>query len=89
MNHPITTFENYLSKKSLYNMEKQQKVYKQRGDVFEVHAAPILTPSPSNLSEGGGNRTPELAGTLATAASFRSGGGGRGFRSRGGPTYLV
>jgi hypothetical protein len=59
--------------------------------VFEVHAAPILTPSPSNLSEGGGNRTPELAGTLATAASFRSGGGGggRGLRSRGGPTYLV
>jgi hypothetical protein len=70
--------------------------YKQQEDGFEVQAGP----SPSSLREGGGNRIPELAGTLATAASLRPRGGGRGLRSRGGgeerelrfregPTYLV
>ena len=52
----------------------------------------VLTPGPSHSSspERGGNRTPELAETLATAASLRSReGGGGGLRSRGGPTYLV
>jgi hypothetical protein len=43
-------------------------------------------PSPSSSPKGGGNRTPELTGTLATAASLRSKGGvgGGGLRSRGG-----
>jgi hypothetical protein len=74
-------------------MKKQQRVYKQQGDEFEIQAGP----SPSSSPEGGGNRTPELLGTLAIAASLRSrgrelssrGGEGRGeeeLKSREGPT---
>ena len=55
---------------------------------FKVQTAPAPSPSPSSPPEGGGNRTPELVGTLATAASLRGGGGG-GLRFRGEPTYLV
>jgi hypothetical protein len=53
-----------------------------------VQTAPAPDPSPSSSPEGGGNRTPELVGTLATAASLKFRGGG-GLRSRGGiPTSL-
>jgi hypothetical protein len=78
--NPIATFENHLlqhPKNPIATREKQKKTYK---------TAPGT--SPLSLPEGGGNRTPELAGTLATAASLRFRGGG-GLGSRDGPTYLV
>jgi hypothetical protein len=40
------------------------------------------------VGHGGGNRTPEIVGTLATAASLRSRGRG-GLRSRDGMAYLI
>jgi hypothetical protein len=72
-------------------MEKQQKkktYKKQQEDKFDVQAAPAPGPSPSSSSEEGGNITPELAGTLVTAVSLRSRGGG-GLRSIRGTTYLI
>jgi hypothetical protein len=67
-----------------------------------VQAVPALGPSPSSSLEGGGNKIPELTGTLATTAPLelqekKEDEGldpevvmeGGGLRSRKGPTYLV
>jgi hypothetical protein len=87
MNHPITTSENHLlqhPKIPLQHGETTKGVQNSKGDEFEVQAASAPHPSPSSLLEGGGNRTPELAGTLATATSLRSKGGGGGGEEGGG-----
>jgi hypothetical protein len=58
-------------KKLIATRRKQQKAY---GDGFEVHAAPALALHLEARRKEEG--TPELAGTLVTAASLRSRGGG-------------
>jgi hypothetical protein len=58
-----------------------QKTHCNTGETAKKKYKTALDPSPSSSSEGGGIRTPELAGTIATVMSLRSRGGGGGARA--------
>jgi hypothetical protein len=67
----IATFENHL-------LQHLKKTHCNTGETEKKNVQNCPWPITSSSPEGGRNRTPELTGTLATAASLISKGGGEG-----------